>query len=66
MRTGKTESEVGTLKSMLEYIEQVKKDVPGPEAQAHIEKDLVPYVESLRFPFTGTSTLKPYKPKLLP
>jgi len=41
------------------------KDV-SDDIQKYIDNDLVPYIESVRFPFTGTSSVQPYKPKLLP
>jgi len=39
--------------------------ITGGEIQKYIESELVPYIESVRFPFTGTSSVQPYKAKLL-
>lgn len=30
----------------------------------YIEEELVPYIESVRYPFTGVSSVQPFKPKL--
>jgi len=66
----------GTLKDLLMYKSQVEsmrrttgrspatKDI-SDEIGRHIEKDLIPYIESVRFPFTGVSSVQPYKAKLM-
>jgi TP901 family phage tail tape measure protein len=60
----------GTLFDLLSYKEKLEEAMTnaGQELQTqiekHIEEDLTPYVESVRFPFTGTSSLQPYKPTL--
>jgi hypothetical protein len=35
------------------------------EVKEFIENQLVPYIESIRYPFTGTSSIAPFKPKLI-
>jgi len=35
------------------------------ELQEYVEKQLVPYIESVRYPFTGISSVQPYKAKLM-
>ena len=37
----------------------------GNKIRDYIDNYLVTYIESIRFPFTGTSSLAPYKPKLI-
>lgn len=37
----------------------------GNQIREYIDKELVAYIESIRFPFTGVSSLAPYKPKLI-
>lgn len=63
-----------TLDRMMEYVDKLKLNAsklePGSaiskdDVKTHIEKDLVPYVESIRFPFTGTSSIAPFKPTLI-
>ena len=36
------------------------------ELQEYVEKELVPYIESVRYPFTGISSVQPYRAKLAP
>jgi hypothetical protein len=61
----------GSLKDLINYSDMLRSQMKGMSEkdrdalEEHIEKDVVPYVESIRFPFTGTSSLAPYKPKLL-
>jgi len=55
-----------TLHSLLKYSETLAKAKPGDDKiNKYINDELVPYVESVRFPFTGTSSIQPYKAKLL-
>jgi TP901 family phage tail tape measure protein len=59
-----------SLYDLLKYVEKLEKAMEGSEeayqgVMAYIENELVPYVESVRFPFTGTSSVQPYKAKLL-
>lgn len=67
----KDEDVSGTLFDLLKYTESLKKGASkeSPDRQKeifeYIENELVPYIESIRFPFTGTSSLAPFKPKLL-
>lgn len=60
----------GSLLEMLRYTGGLKgKGVTGADKAAiakHIEEEVAPYIESLRYPFTGTSSIQPYKAKLLP
>ena len=70
----------GTLKDLLKYEESLEAMVSVLETETprtdeikkllgeikeHIEKDLYAYIESVRYPFTGVSTVQPYKPKLM-
>jgi len=58
-----------TLTSLLTYVEKLEKSLAEgsaqPEVRDYIDKELAPYIESVRFPFTGTSSVQPYKAKLL-
>jgi len=63
--------EEGTLFELLKLKEKLQTEAAGDkglESQVNkfISESLVPYIESIRFPFTGVSTIQPYKPKLLP
>jgi TP901 family phage tail tape measure protein len=68
----KTTEVKGTLFDMLKYKQSIEKAVDFIDGntkeilEKHIEEELVPYIESVRFPFTGISSLQPYKAKLLP
>jgi TP901 family phage tail tape measure protein len=60
------------LYKMLEYKEELEEGIKKVAIQldakairSFIEKELVPHVETLRFPFTGVSSLQPYKAKVL-
>ena len=69
----------GTLFDLLSYIEDLQEATEtgrfegkpidigelGKKIQDHIEKDLFPYVEAIRYPFTGVSSIVPYEAKLL-
>jgi len=61
----------GTLFDLLKYSDRLqtaagKKDPTlQKEVDQYIKDDLVPYVESIRYPFTGTSSIAPFKPRLL-
>jgi len=58
----------GTLLDLLKYKEELtgaKNFMSSPDVQKYIEDELVPYIESVRFPFTGVSSVQPYKAKLL-
>ncbi len=58
----------GTLLDLLKYTQRLSKFAGGEGSEAiskYIEDELVPYVESIRFPFTGTSSITPFKPKLI-
>lgn len=65
----------GTLFDMLEYQKQILGEAADYEGERreeylnavkeHIEKDLIPFVESVRFPFTGTSSIQPYKARAI-
>ena len=62
----------GSLKDLVNYADTLrttasKRANPTDEKaiNEYIEKELAPYVESVRFPFTGTSSLKPYKARVL-
>lgn len=60
------------LYDLLDYKEMLEKNLPHSSSlqdrediKKYIDKDLAPYVESVRFPFTGISSVQPYKPTLL-
>ena len=57
----------GTLASLLKYVESLEKAKTEDREQIkeYIESDLLPYIESIRFPFTGTSSVQPFRAKLL-
>jgi len=62
----------GTLKDLLEYSSALEKTASkiqpkerADDIKKYIDTELSPFVESVRFPFTGTSSLKPYKAKLV-
>ena len=61
----------GSLTDLLNYVDELRSMVAdglGGSKQGvenYINKELAPYVESVRFPFTGTSSLKPYQAKLV-
>jgi TP901 family phage tail tape measure protein len=59
----------GTLLDMLRYTQDLQGKGNTSEEKAtikkYIEEELAPYIESLRYPFTGTSSIQPYKAKLL-
>lgn len=62
----------GTMYDMLRYMEDLKeasKSMPDDSIKTdmmkHIQDDLVPYAESIRFPFTGVSSMQAFQPKLL-
>ena len=70
----KGEKVSGTMFDMMEHMKQLRSRKDIPEAQQeeykkdveeYIEKDLSPYIESVRFPFTGISSLQPFKPRAL-
>jgi TP901 family phage tail tape measure protein len=71
--TAKKQPEVvkSTLAGMLKYAEKLREASKGDsvenqqEIEAYINDKLVPYIESIRFPFTGTSSIAPFKPKLV-
>ena len=76
IRTGKTK-EAATVDSnlykMLEYKNKLEDSVKAigssldtSDIQDFIKEELVPHVETMRFPFTGVSSLQPYKAKMLP
>lgn len=64
-----------SLYDLLKYKENISKAIrkaskEGKTSQSmemsdHLKDDLVPHIESVRYPFTGTSSVKPYKPKLM-
>ena len=61
----------GTLFELLKLKEKLKTEAKGDKGLEEqvtnfVSESLVPYIESIRFPFTGVSTIQPYKPKLLP
>jgi len=59
----------GTLLDMLRYTQDLQGKGSTAEEKAtikkYIEEELAPYIESLRYPFTGTSSIQPYKARLL-
>jgi len=62
----------GSLKDLISYSDKLKETANKHTDPKHrenineyIEKEVAPYVESVRFPFTGTSSVKPYKAKLM-
>jgi len=63
--------EKSNLAKMLTYREEVKAAMPStaPDMQtkmkAYLSSELSPYIESLRFPVTGVSSIQPYEAKLL-
>ena len=62
--------EKGTLLELLQLKEKLQIEAKGDQlleeqVNKFISDSLVPYIESIRFPFTGVSTIQPYKPKLL-
>ena len=67
----KTEEVNTTLDRLLEHAANLREGSRGmdsnfkAEIDKYIEKELVPYVESIRFPFTGTSSIAPFKPKVI-
>lgn len=68
---GKTDVE-SNLYQMLEYkkeleegIKNVANQLDAKNIREFIDKELVPHVETLRFPFTGVSSLQPYEAKTL-
>jgi len=64
---GRNLSELLKYREMLESNRgQLKGSPADQEAIQHIlDKEVTPYIESVRFPFTGTSSVQPYKAKLL-
>ncbi len=61
-----------SLYKMLEYKEELEKGLGEIDIKSDveaikkfIEEELVPHVETLRYPFTGVSSLQPYKAKIL-
>jgi TP901 family phage tail tape measure protein len=75
---GKIQDTEGTLYDLLKYIQNLKKMMGGyydlkdsdniEKIQSMVEKELEelsPYVEAIRYPFTGISSIVPYKAKLL-
>jgi len=62
-----------TLKDLLEYRESLQKGIANlgsdSELRSSVQKDLdqrlTPYIESVRYPFTGISSVQPYEAKLL-
>lgn len=73
MPLGKLQGETsGSLKDLLSYSDTLKETATKytdpklkEEIYSYIDTELAPYVESVRFPFTGTSSIKPYKAKLM-
>lgn len=54
------------LARMLEYKKDLEKsNNRDSKMEDHINNDLAPYVESIRYPFTGSSSIAPFKPKLI-
>jgi TP901 family phage tail tape measure protein len=60
------------LKEMLEYresilpfVDKIKDSVEKQKMDIHLRKELTPYIESVRYPFTGISSVQPYEAKLL-
>jgi len=72
MPLGKLQKETnGSLKDLLSYGDTLKETAnkyTDPKLKEeifnYVDTELAPYVESVRFPFTGTSSVKPYKAKL--
>ena len=64
--------EYSNLAEMLGYrgmLERGMKKTPKEyqaEIRKHIQEELQPYIESVRYPFTGISSVQPYKAKILP
>jgi hypothetical protein len=69
----KGEKVSGSMYDLLQYTKQLegasKKSDLDPSIKStikkHIDEDLQPYIESIRYPFTGESSIQPYKPKLI-
>lgn len=62
----------GTLFDLLKYVESLEKATAPDQLQGFFHEEikkeldqLAPFVESVRYPFTGISSLVPYKGKLL-
>lgn len=73
LNVAKEETE-GTLLDLLKESRKFKtlsKSLPdnkehvSEQIENYISNELVPYIESIRYPFTGTSSLAPYKARLL-
>ena len=67
--SGRAKPEDSNLYDMLEYSKSIKEASKGTNFEdavsEHIQKDLKPFVESIRYPFTGASSIAPFSPKLL-
>jgi hypothetical protein len=63
----------GSLYDMLKYMDDIvrsslsKETDPAirDEVKKHVKEDLVPYIETVRYPFTGISSVQPFEPKLI-
>ena len=57
----------GTLASLLKYVESLEqaKTQDRDQIREYIDSELIPYIESIRFPFTGVSSVQPFRAKLL-
>jgi len=75
MLTGKTKRATtveSNLSKMLDYKKELEEGLSKVNIKSDvnaikdfIERELVPHVETMRFPFTGISSLQPYKAKIL-
>ena len=70
--TGKQTDIESNLYQMLEYKEELEEGIKNVANQLDarkirefIDRELIPHVETLRYPFTGVSSLQPYKAKVL-
>ena len=67
----KPEKVSSNLFDLLKYTEKLstasKQNSPEQQEEIgkYIKEELSPYVESIRFPFTGTSSIAPFKPRLM-
>lgn len=53
------------LAEMLQYKEKLQPFSEEDGVKSYMEKNLQPFIESVRFPFTGVSSVQPYEAKLL-
>lgn len=69
---GKPKLVKSNLSEMMKYRDELFEATQGPmseslrkEIQGHMDTDLTPFIESVRYPFTGTSSVQPYEAKIL-